>query len=186
MGEPYLTHDSKLSNFWLQTVGELARQSWLGFLGGLYAKPPSEFSCNTQSTFQSARKITEDLEQTRKESFFLTLASIVQDANEVMKDIRQNCELDNLIADIIQFCKTECGPQKLMSRVATNMDKIGNAYKEFVKIMYGSWKSRSIDEEIQLCQRLFVMMGKIARVSVSFDRLEWLQSEYMVDDEDFD
>ena len=186
MGEPYLTHDSKLSNFWLQTMGELAKQSWLGFLGGLYAKPPSDFTCHTTSTFQATRRITEDLEQTRKDSFFLTLASIIQNTNEVTQDIRQHCELDNLISDIIFFCNTECGPQKLMSRVATNMEKIGSAYKDLVQIMYGSWKARSINEEIQLCQRLFQMMGKIVRVSVSFDRLEWLQSDFMIDDEDFD
>lgn len=60
--------------------------------------------------------------------------------------------MDDLISDIIFFCHTECGPQKLMSRVAMNMDKIGNAYKDLVQMsVYGSWKARSINEEIQLC-----------------------------------
>lgn len=107
-----------------------------------------------------------------------------------MSDVRKNCEVDNFLKDLIVFCKQECSPQKLMSRIAVNMTPIGNSYKELLKIMYQTPTTKNINDELQKIELIGQSLGKIVRVAISFDRLDRITGAYSDlykdDDDDFD
>lgn len=88
MGEPFLTGESKLSDLWFDLTGQLLESAWKGFLSGLYNKPYSVFQCSTQTTLEAMRQITDHVEQTQKEVFFLHLARILRELQSLVSDIR--------------------------------------------------------------------------------------------------
>ena len=53
-----------------------------------------------------------------------------------MDDVRKNCQLDMLVQDVIKFCRTECEPQKMLSRFGVNMNKVGAVYQDMLKVLF--------------------------------------------------
>lgn len=47
---------------------------------------------------------------------------------------------------MIKFCKTECEPQKMLSRFGVNMNKMGAVYKDMLKVLF-EVSSKNMQEE---------------------------------------
>ena len=109
----------------------------------------------------------------------------------MISDLRQNCEIDHFIADVVTFCQAECQPQKVMSRVAVNMAQIGQSYRDLLQAVYEYDNTKNMQEELKKLQTIGHRSGKIVREAVGFNRLDRLKSDfgkYLIDesdDEDF-
>jgi hypothetical protein len=127
---------------------------------------------------------------TRKEEFFLMLARVLSELNNLVSDLRENCQVDSFFNDLVMFCKEECGPQKIMSRFAVNFSAVGVEYRELLTVMYDGPQYETLRDEINKFEKVGQQIGKIFRTAISFDRFERMTGKYAEylkeDDDEFD
>ena len=81
---------------------------WEGFLSGLY----EETDFDMKNTCLASHHVLESLvtltEATTKENFFMNVAVLIREITKFVADIRKNCRVDIVVADMLKFCATEC------------------------------------------------------------------------------
>ena len=90
--------------------------------------------------------------------------------------------------DFIKFCSTQCEPQKVMSRFAVNMNKVGQVYTELLTVLFEK-RAESLREEALKVQEIGEKLGKMLRIAIGFELFDKYRGKfaeyYLDDDEDF-
>ena len=172
-----------------EVTGIFSLNIWEGFLQGLY-DTSSTFDLEETCLGGRSRPYLESMvrltEQTIKEDFFLHLAGLIRELTALIADIRENCHLDMLVKDVIKFCRTQCQPQKMLTRFAVNMNKVGAVYTDLLKVLFESFPE-NLRGEAEKLGAIGTQVGKMLRLSLSFDlftdKFKGKYSELYDDDE---
>ena len=86
-----------------------------------------------------------------KETFILTGVSIIRNFLNVIVDVRNTCQIMELIDDMSVFCEENCESKKLISRLTKNFTQLSKLSQEIINMIYDDRKDDdtvSIIEEV--------------------------------------
>jgi len=169
MKTQFLNPTTSIGETYLKILNELSFNVWNGFLEGFYSqdvhmKRLDCFGENAMNHLKSTLLLTES---TTKQSFFFNLAKVVRNLVYLGVDIRDNCQVNSFLENVIEFCEEHCDGKKMMTRLTMNFSTLSKIYQEILNILYDT-DPLSMSDEYALMQDLGNKVGEFARVASGY------------------
>lgn len=142
---------------------------WEGFLEGFYSqeshlKRDKCFGDNALNYLKSTLLLAES---TTKQSFFFNMAKVIRNMAYLIQDVKENCKINKLLEDLMDFCEDHCDSKKLMTRLTMNFNTLSKIYAEILALMYDT-DPETMRDQYGIVQEIGGKIGEFMRVVMGF------------------
>lgn len=95
------------------------------------------------------------------------MAKVIRNMAYLATDIKENCKVNQLLEDLMEFCEDHCDSKKMMTRLMMNFNTLSKIYAEIIGLLYDTDTDTMIDQ-YKVMQEMGNKIGEFVRIAMGF------------------